>query len=146
MIIKEFIEIISGGKTGGYYLAGLFFSVLAIYLSVYINSKTRNPDSPNTPKKFSWKFLVWNTGRRVVAGLVVMYILLRVLDLHPETSILPFLGVGFGVAFGLDKIIQTLMTETNILDWLQPDKLKFMQKISEKEKVNGSPDVTPGKN
>lgn len=117
--INEAIGIITGGKTGGYYLAGFFFSFLAILLSLYIHSRTRDKNSPSTPYNFSWTFLLWDNFKRIVAGIIVMFILFRAADL---SNIYAMLAVGFGVAFSLDKIIEFLMEKSNILDILKSDR------------------------
>ncbi len=124
--ILEALEIITGGKSGGYYLAGFFFSGLAIILSLYHSSTKRNPDSPNTPYKFSWIFLFWDNFKRVVATIIVMFILFRVLDLSEP---LWMIGVGFIVAFSLDKVIEYLMERSEVV-WkmLGRDRDKFPQK------------------
>ena len=117
--INESIQIVLGEKTGGYYIAGFFFSFLAILLSLYIHSKTRDKNSPSTPYNFSWKFLLWDNAKRIFAGMIVMFILFRAADL---SNIYAMLGVGFTVAFSLDKIIQFLMDKSNVLNFLQPDR------------------------
>lgn len=104
--INEAIGIITGGKTGGYYLAGFFFAFLGIMLSLYQSSRSRDKLSPNTPLKFSLTFLIWDNLKRVVITLIVMFILFRILDL----SYVPLMiGVGIVVSVALDRIIVALM-------------------------------------
>lgn len=121
MNIEAAIKIIVGVKPDGYYLAGFFFSFLAILLSLYMYSKTRDKHSQSTPYNFSWWFLLWDNIKRITAGMIVMFILFRVADL---SNIYAMLSVGFAVAFSLDKVIQTIMDKSNILDFLQPDRKK----------------------
>lgn len=118
-IIKETVEIILGSKAASYYLAGFFFSLLAIVLSLRVHSLSRDKESPNTPKEFSWKFLLWDNGKRIVSGLIIMFILFRATDL---SNIWGMLSVGFGIGFGQDKMIQIIMERSNILDFLQPSR------------------------
>lgn len=117
--INEAWQIILGGKTGGYYLAGFFFSFLAILISLYSYSLTRDKESKNTPVKFSLFFLIWDNAKRIIVGLIVMFILFRAADL---SNIYAMLAVGFGVGISLDKIIQLLMNKSNLLDFLQPGR------------------------
>jgi hypothetical protein len=123
--IIEALEIISGGKSGGYYIAGFFFSLLSIILSIYLHSRKRDPASPHTPQKFSWSFLIWDNGKRMVVGLIVMFILFRLFDL---SNVFAMVGAGFFVSFGLDKVIEFLMEKTNIMNFLKTDREKFNQK------------------
>lgn len=104
--INEALEIITGSKSLGYYIAGFFFSFLAIIISLYQHSKSRNPYSSKTPYKFSWRFLLWDNCKRAAVTMIVMFILFRVFDL---TTPVLMIGVGFLVSFALDRIILALM-------------------------------------
>lgn len=125
--IKEAFDIVLGiseGKTGGYYLAGFIFCAMAVALSLYVSSKKRNPLSKNTPEQFSVWFLIWDNFKRVIATMIVIFILFRIFDL---SEIPGMLGVGFGVAFSLDQIIEWMMSKFNILDFLKSNREKFPQ-------------------
>jgi len=119
--INEALQIILGGKSGGYYLAGFFFSFLAVLISLYQHSKTRNKYSDNTPYKFSWSFLFWDNFKRIFTSIVIMFILFRLFDLSNPAAMI---GVGFFVAFGLDKAIQFVMEKTDIMQFLEPARKK----------------------
>lgn len=125
--IKEAFDIVLGvseGKTGGYYLAGFIFCAMAVALSLYVSSKKRDPNSKNTPVNFSVWFLIWDNAKRVGATMIVIFILFRIFDL---SEIPGMLGVGFGVAFSLDQIIEWMMSKFNILDFLKSNREKFPQ-------------------
>ena len=115
--LQEALEIILGGKNGSYYIAGFFFSFLAILISLWQHSKTRDKASLNTPLKFSWTFLLWDNFKRICVTIIVMFILFRMFDL---SNVYAMIGVGFFVAFGLDKAIQFLMEKTDFINFLQP--------------------------
>ena len=124
--ISEALLIILGeNKTGGYYLAGFFFSGLAILLSIYLHSRKRDRCSPATPEKFSWLFLLWDNAKRAAASLVLMFILFRLFDF---SNVFAMVGVGFFVSFGVDKAIQFLMDKTNIMNFLKTDRDNFPEK------------------
>jgi len=127
--VNEALQIITGGKSGGYYLAGFIFSLAAIFLSVYHHSIKRDKTSDNTPYRFSWKFFIVDNLKRAIAGLIVMFFLFRLFDL---SDVKYMIGVGFAVAFGLDKIIQVLMKKTSIADFLKIDREKVVEKIDGK--------------
>lgn len=124
--LKAALEIIFGNKPDGYYIAGLFFSVLGILISLYHSSKKRDPQSPNTPVKFSLLFLIWDNFKRGSITLIVMFIVFRVWDV---SDIILMIGVGIGVALSLDKLIELMM---NKWDWicklLSQDRDRFPQK------------------
>ena len=124
--INEALEIIFGGKSGGYYLAGLFFCGIAILLSWYLASTKRDKLSPNTPVKYNFWFLVWDNIKKGFVTLSLQFILFRVFDL---SNVLAMIGVGFFLSFGLDKAIEWLMDKTNLLTFLERDRAnsKFMK-------------------
>lgn len=123
--INDALTIITGNKGGGYYLAGFFFSFLAILLSIYMYSKKRDPNSVNTPEKYSWLFLLWDNGKRAGAGLIVMFIIFRMFDC---SNVAVMIGVGFFVSFGVDKAIQWLMERTDFMNFLKTNRENFPTK------------------
>ena len=119
--LTEAINIIMGGKSGGYYLAGFFFSFLAILLSLYQSSRKRDKNSTKTPYNFSWLFLLWDNFKRMITSMIAMFILFRLFDL---TNVFAMIGVGFFLALGLDKTIQFLMDKTDLMNFLEPARKK----------------------
>ncbi len=123
--VDDALKIIFGGKGGGYYLAGAFFSFLAIILSIYLHSKKRDPQSPNTPVRFSFLFLMWDNFKRAVAGMILMFIIFRIFDC---SNVMVMIGVGFFISLGVDKAIQWLMEKTDFMNFLKTNREKFPQK------------------
>lgn len=113
------LKILLGDKPDGYYIAGFIFSFIAIFLSLYAHSRKRNKYSSATPVNYSWRFLFWDNAKRIVAGLLVMFIIFRAFNM---STIWHMLAVGFGVAFSLDKIIQVIMERSNLLDFLKANR------------------------
>lgn len=130
--LLEALEIITGGKSGGYYIAGFVFSAMAIILSLYLHSRSRNPSSKATPEKFSLLFMFWDNLKRSVASLIVMFLIFRVFDC---SDIKAMIGVGFFVALGVDKAIEFLMEKTNFLDILKVNRESIMKKIEPKDET-----------
>ena len=123
--LAETLSLIFGEKPFSYYLAGFFFSFLAIVLSLYMHSRKRDKHSPETPYNFSWRFLLWDNTKRIIASLILMFIFFRAWDL---TNIFLQIGLGFAVSFGLDKLLQFLMDKTDFWKFLQSDREKFIDK------------------
>jgi hypothetical protein len=116
-ILQETIELLTNGKPYSYYLSGFILSFAAIILSLLHHSLSRDRLSPNTPQRFSFWFLMGDNTKRILAGMIVMYFLFMLFDF---TSPAAKVGVGFGVAFGLDKMIQFLIEHTNIANFIKP--------------------------
>lgn len=125
-IIKDCLNELTGGKPiGSYYMAGFVFALIAILLSMYVKSRKRDPNSPRTPEKFSWYFLIWDNTKTMFAGLAVQFIMFRAFDL---SNIFAMLGVGFGIGFGLDQLLGLIMEKSNVLKFLNMDRDKIPTK------------------
>lgn len=126
-MIKETIEIILGGKAVSYYIAGLFFTLLGILISLYHSSRNRNPNSPNTPYKFSWRFLLWDNTKRIAVSLIVVFLIFRGVDLP---NVFAQVGVGIVITIALDKVVEWLMERSDIVcQLLGMDRKKYMKKV-----------------
>jgi hypothetical protein len=115
--MNEFKQLILGQISLAYYAAAAFFCGLAILLSLYSHSRTRDKNSRNTPYDFSWRFLLWDNFKRVVTGLILMFLFFR---FSPEIFGKPLtmwwaVGIGFFLSFGLDKAIQFIQQKYDIL-------------------------------
>ena len=122
---QEFIDtlkIVTGEKPLSYYFAGFIFSLLAIILSLYLHSKERNKYSIATPINYSWKFLMWDNSKRIFTGMIVMFLFFRLFDL---SNVFLMVGLGFAVALGLDKLIQFLMENTDLMKFLKKDRTNY---------------------
>lgn len=120
-ILKETLDLLMGDKPASYYLSGFLLSFAAILLSVLHHSLSRDKYSPRTPIKWSFWFNVQDNAKRILAGMIVMYFMFFLFDLRSNAA---KVGVGFFVAFGLDKAIQLLMDHTNIMNFIKPARKK----------------------
>ena len=127
--IKEALEIITGGKSTGYYLAGFFFCCVGILLSWYLASRKRDPQSPSTPYRFDWWFLIWDNMKKATVTLLLQFLMFRMFDL---SNVFAMIGVGFFLSMGLDKVIEYLMEKTNLLNFLERDREKFKKDANPK--------------
>jgi hypothetical protein len=129
--MNEFKELLLGKLSVAYYAAAFVFAFLAILISLYMHSRSRNVLSPSTPIKFTWRFLLWDNTKRIFIGLVVMFLIFRltVEIINKPLSMGVAVGVGFALGFGLDQVLLGLK---NKFDILQMDRTKFKIKDDEK--------------
>jgi len=122
--MNEFKQLVLGDLSIPYYLAAAFFCFLAIIISLYAGSKKRNVASESTPEKFSWNFLIWDNTKRLVAGMILMFIFFRfaVPALGRALSMEVAFGIGCFLSLGLDQAIGLLKQK---FDVLQMDREKF---------------------
>jgi hypothetical protein len=111
--MNELKQLILGELSIAYYMAAGFFSCLAILLSLYMHSRTRDKNSTATPEKFSWRFLLWDNAKRVFAGMILMFLFFR---FSPDLFGRPLsmwlaVGIGFFVSVGVDRAIQFIQSK-----------------------------------
>lgn len=127
--MQEFKQLILGNASVAYYLAAEFFALLALILSLYLNSKKRDVTSSSTPVQFSWLFLVWDNTKRIVVGQITLFLVFRFITelLGRQLNMWIAVGVGFFLSFGLDKAIQLIKEKSSLFDM---NREKMIEKIS----------------
>lgn len=127
--MQEFKQLILGNVSVAYYLAAEFFALLALILSLYLNSKKRDVASSSTPVQFSWLFLVWDNTKRIVVGQITLFLIFRFITelLGRQLNMWIAVGVGFTLSFGLDKAIQLIKEKSSLFDM---NRDKMIEKIS----------------
>ncbi len=133
--MQEFIQLITGGLSPAYYLAALFFSFLAIFLSMWAGSAKRNRSSARTPVQYSFKFLFWDNTKRILAGLVAMFLLYRfTATLIPQNMTMESaVGIGFFISMGLDQFIGSVKQRFR---FFRMDRSRFMNDLKNKKTTN----------
>jgi len=117
--MKEFQQLILGNVSAAYYLAAFVFAFLGILASLLVHSKKRDIDSPRTPDKFSWLFLFFDNIKRIIAGLIVMFILFRFFNEISGKQLNMWWAVLIGVllaSYGVDKVFQIIKGKSSFLD------------------------------
>lgn len=133
--MQEFKQLILGNVSVAYYLAAEFFALLALILSLYLNSKKRDVASSSTPVEFSWLFLIWDNTKRIVVGQITLFLIFRFVTelLGRELNMWIAVGVGFFLSFGLDKAIQVIKERSSLFDM---NREKMIEKISNTGPIN----------
>lgn len=127
--MQEFKQLILGNVSIAYYMAAEFFALLALILSLYLNSKKRDVASSSTPMQFSWLFLIWDNTKRIVVGQITLFLIFRFITelLQRQLNMWIAVGVGFFLSFGLDKAIQLIKEKSSLFDM---NREKMITKIS----------------
>jgi hypothetical protein len=121
--IQQFKALILGPASLAYYMGAEFFALLALILSLYSHSTTRDVNATTTPVKFSWAFLIMDNFKRIVVGQIALFLIFRFtteLMGHPLNMFLA-VGIGFFLSYGLDKVIQWLKDKAGVTS-LQQDR------------------------
>ena len=75
--MKEFIEIVFGDYSTAQLFGFVWFFLIGYILYGLTEVTGRNVESPNTPKKWSWKFWFKDNMKRYVVTILTTYILFR---------------------------------------------------------------------
>lgn len=128
--MKEFKTLILGNASVAYYLAAETFALIALVISLWAGSKSRDIPSTSTPIQFSWKFLIWDNAKRIWIGQLVLFLFFRFCTeiLGRELNMFIAVGIGFFLSFGLDKAIAYIKQKSDVL---QMPREKFMEKQAE---------------
>lgn len=134
--LEEAFRILKGTFSGGVWIVLFVCSLLAIFISIYLQYMSRRKKgklNPISPDKFSLFYSIVDNFLRIVVGMITMFFIFRLASavLNPswvannDMLILLGLGVGFAASFGIDRLIMKLMEKSNILNLPNPyDELK----------------------
>lgn len=127
-VFDDFVRIMKGNISGGMWLALFVVSLLAILVSIRAHYNNKGKKNELTPEKFSWIYALIDNFWRIITGMIVMFFIYRFASILVNSSwlanedIFLFLavGVGFGMSYGMDKIIQYLQARSNFLQVNNP--------------------------
>lgn len=126
-ILKNTFNTLLEGKEIEYYISGFIITAIGVLFALYVKSKKRDPESPNTPTKFSWRFLIWDNTKKVVVILLLIFLLFRAFDL---TDTWKQISVGMIVPWFFDQILFFLEERSSIIcELLGMDRKKYMKKV-----------------
>lgn len=76
-MIKDIIDIVFGNFTLLQLFGYLWFFIIGYIIYGLTEVSGRDVDSPNTPKKWSWKFWIMDNWRRYLTTILCTYVLFR---------------------------------------------------------------------
>jgi hypothetical protein len=118
----DFWKIILGGGTAGAFLAYVAIAFVCVVISVLIDVSKRDVASPNSPVKFSWKFMLAANLPRFVANILAIPILIRLIYEYVDPKWMVLLAVVIGIM--VDQLA----------NWLKNLGILTANKITEKIK------------
>jgi hypothetical protein len=111
--MKTFITALLGDQSAPLFFSNFFFALIGVALMLLIHSTERNLDSNRTPTEFSWSFFLSDNWKRLVAGLIMIFVSLRFAPELFGVEISPFWAFAIGMLN--DKLAQVIKDKTNIL-------------------------------
>lgn len=109
------------------FLTMLLFAIVGIVLSLLMDAHTRDQNSPNTPVKFSFKFLLRDNWKTILTTAIAVLVTLRFAPLlFPDQfkvdatgdpkAVEWFLFGSFGIGLLYNQLVQFLKKKISILN------------------------------
>lgn len=112
--MNKFYSIVTGETPTDVFLGFGFFAILGIALSLLWHTNKRDPESPCTPTRFSWLFMLRDNGKRILASLITVYVCLRFTPEIFNVTLNDFWA--FVIGLGFDKLSEYVKEKTSLLD------------------------------
>lgn len=104
--MKEFLTLLLGEGSLPQLAAAHTFAFLGAILMLLLTVRQRDPNSPRTPEKFSFKFMMCDNAARITATIILIFIFIRFSREIVGTDIT--MWIAFGIGFGSDKLAEIL--------------------------------------
>jgi hypothetical protein len=126
--MDDLINSITGGISTGMFFSYLFFVLIGAAINIYMDIDTRDVESKNTPKKFSWKFNFLDNRKRYFATLLLIYVGIRFFEQMNGSPLTEYTALLMGFSF--DRISQFGKKTSNIL---KEDRKKLLNYEEDEE-------------
>lgn len=103
-----------GGISPKLFKEALFWAAVGVAFVLLLGTGLRDPQSPNSPEKFSWKYLLSDNSKRIAASIIAVLVTLRFMTEVTGWELSAWRGFMVGTAW--DGIALFLKQKTNWLD------------------------------
>lgn len=117
--MKDFIHFLTGNIQIAMFWALFFFAALGVTINLLLHASARDQQSPDTPVKFSLRFLLYDNWKRILLSVLLIYVTIRfastifVLTLDGNNELYLFVAVLIG--FGYDKLAELIKKKGTLL-------------------------------
>jgi hypothetical protein len=118
--MKEFTQYLIGQNISiALFCALYFFALVGVAIRLLIDSLSRNKESYNTPKKYSFKFLLWDNWKRILLSILTIYLSIRfaqiIFTFNPDGNTELYLFGSGMIGLIYDHLALLLKKKTSIL-------------------------------
>jgi len=117
--MKEFFNLFIGNIGGTMFSALFVFAMIGVAINLLMHANSRDQNSPDTPVKFSFKFLLQDNWKRILLGILLIYVSIRfisilfVIDVSGNNELYLFAAVIIGFIY--DKLGEIIKEKSNFL-------------------------------
>lgn len=98
----DFVSVLLGKGPIGFFCGFVVMAIICAVISLLIEVNGRNVNSPNTPVKFSYKFMLAHNLLRIIISILLVPIAIRLLYEYIPAPWMLFVSVGIGA--GADRL------------------------------------------
>lgn len=102
-MIQEILNSLLGNKTVTQYISSFLFILIGVLISIRLGAFKRDKESPNTPFKFSNKFLAQDNIIRAIGSICIAFVFVRFGEEITGKKITEFQALLLGITF--DQLI-----------------------------------------
>lgn len=97
----DFWSVLLGAGPHGFFFGYFALGIICMATMVCVLAMTRDRNSNNTPKEWSWKFFWVNNSIRFLVGILLMYVFVRLAYQYLPVSymLIATIGLGFGFMY-----------------------------------------------
>jgi hypothetical protein len=117
--MKEFLNLFVGNMGYTMFAALFVFAMIGVAINLLMHANTRDQNSPDTPVKFSFKFLLLDNWKRILLAFLLIYVSIRftsllfVIDVTGNNELYLFAAVIIGFIY--DKLGEMLKEKSDFL-------------------------------
>lgn len=74
---KDILNQLLGPGEPAFFIAGFIFAMFGVVISLLFSSSKRDQANPETPEKFSWLYLIYDNGKRILLAFLLIIVTLR---------------------------------------------------------------------
>jgi len=117
--MKEFIALLLGKASLTMFAALFFFALIGVAINLLLHATTRDQNSPNSPVKFSFRFLLWDNWKRIVLSGLLILVTIRFMSIFFDIDLVNnnefYLFGALIVGFIFDKLGEIFKKRINFL-------------------------------
>jgi hypothetical protein len=118
--MKEFASLLLGNVSLPMFFGLFFFAMIGVFINLLIHATTRDQNSPATPVKFSFRFLLWDNWKRIVLSILLIYVSIRFVSMFFAITVDGkneyYLFAALLIGFGFDKLGELIKKKSS---WLK---------------------------
>ena len=127
---EQLLEILLNGLTFTQFVAYAVLMLVGAAIHFTLDVEKSVKKDPETPKKFSFRFMIWDNVLRFIGVLLMILVIIPYFDVFMGTELNPQMALIFGLS--IDLVIGRLAGGAKGLPAIKAQREEFVKKLNEK--------------